>query len=220
MRKKLEKFRVEKFLNLRFSDHRDFWDFWQILWLRDFLANSRDSEFLRDFFLNLGILIAGINAIDREFLSLGFGIFCRKKIEEFKFFDLSEQALKNRGFNRYRRKRPKVNTSFFDLALSHTRRSDASEKRKKIACPLLNVFACVQVSSPRLYRLKEQIVRNWIFKTLKYDFIWSEFEFGSVVLVSAIFVSRSRSKQASQLTCPKENLTTLDQPWSKPKFSK
>ena len=28
-------------------------------------------------------------------------------------------------------------------------------KEKKIACPLLNVFACGQVSSPRLYRLKQ-----------------------------------------------------------------
>ena len=26
-------------------------------------------------------------------------------------------------------------------------------KKKKIACPLLEVFACGQVSSPRLYRL-------------------------------------------------------------------
>ena len=34
-------------------------------------------------------------------------------------------------FNRYRRKRPKVDGSIFDLALSHTRRSDASEKREK-----------------------------------------------------------------------------------------
>ena len=42
---------------------------------------------------------------------------------------------------------------FFDSALSHPRRSDASE-RKKIACPLLDVFACGQVSSPRLYGLK------------------------------------------------------------------
>ena len=31
--------------------------------------------------------------------------------------------------NRYRRKRPKVDASIFDSALSHTRRSDASEKR-------------------------------------------------------------------------------------------
>ena len=27
------------------------------------------------------------------------------------------------------------------------------EKKKKIACPLLDVFACGQVSSPRLYRV-------------------------------------------------------------------
>ena len=49
--------------------------------------------------------------------------------------------------NRYRRKRPKVDASIFDSALSHTRRSDASEKKKKIACPLLAEFACGQVSS-------------------------------------------------------------------------
>ena len=35
------------------------------------------------------------------------------------------------GLNRYRRKRPKVDASFFDSALSHTRRSDASEKKEK-----------------------------------------------------------------------------------------
>ena len=57
-------------------------------------------------------------------------------------------------FNRYRRKHSKGNASIFDSALSHTRRSNASEKEKKIACPLLDVFACGQVSSPRLYRLK------------------------------------------------------------------
>ena len=33
--------------------------------------------------------------------------------------------------NRYRRKRSKVNASIFDSALSHTRRSNASEKRSK-----------------------------------------------------------------------------------------
>ena len=56
-------------------------------------------------------------------------------------------------FYRYRRKRPKVDASIFDSAMSHTRRADASEKEKKIACPLLDVFACGQVSSSRLYRL-------------------------------------------------------------------
>ena len=33
--------------------------------------------------------------------------------------------------NRYRRKRPKVDASIFDSAQSHTRRSEASEKRRK-----------------------------------------------------------------------------------------
>ena len=34
-------------------------------------------------------------------------------------------------FNRHRRKRPKVDASIFDSALSHTRRADASEKREE-----------------------------------------------------------------------------------------
>ena len=34
-------------------------------------------------------------------------------------------------FNPYRRKRPKVDASIFDSALSHIRRSDASEKREE-----------------------------------------------------------------------------------------
>ena len=33
--------------------------------------------------------------------------------------------------NRYRRKRPKVDASIFDSALIHTRRSDASEKKRR-----------------------------------------------------------------------------------------
>ena len=36
------------------------------------------------------------------------------------------------------------------IIVSRTRR----KKQKKIACPLLDVFACGQVSSPRLYRLR------------------------------------------------------------------
>ena len=35
-------------------------------------------------------------------------------------------------YNRYRRKRPKVDASIFDSALSHTRSSDTSGKREKI----------------------------------------------------------------------------------------
>ena len=47
-----------------------------------------------------------------------------------------------------------MTASIFDSTLSHTRRLDASgKKEKKIARPLLEVFACGQVSSPRLYRL-------------------------------------------------------------------
>ena len=38
----------------------------------------------------------------------------------------------NLKINRYRRKRPKVNASIFDSALSHTHRSDASEKKNKV----------------------------------------------------------------------------------------
>ena len=34
-------------------------------------------------------------------------------------------------FNRYRRKRPKVDASIFDSAVSDTRRPDASEKREE-----------------------------------------------------------------------------------------
>ena len=62
--------------------------------------------------------------------------------------------VKSNILNRYMRKRSKVNASIFDSALSHIRRSNESEKKKKIACPLLDVFARGQVSSPRLYRLK------------------------------------------------------------------
>ena len=34
-------------------------------------------------------------------------------------------------FNRYRRKRPKMDARIFESALSHPRRSDASEKREE-----------------------------------------------------------------------------------------
>ena len=37
----------------------------------------------------------------------------------------------SREINRYRRKRSKVDASIFDSALSHTRRSDASEKKRE-----------------------------------------------------------------------------------------
>ena len=70
------------------------------------------------------------------------------------------------GLNRYRRKRPKVDASIFDSALTHTRRSDASKKEKNIACPLLDVFTCGKVSSPRLYRLKDSGDPEGFFRVL------------------------------------------------------
>ena len=45
-------------------------------------------------------------------------------------FDPLENSPKEE-LNRYRRKRPKVDASIFDSALSHTRRSDASEKKRR-----------------------------------------------------------------------------------------
>ena len=64
-----------------------------------------------------------------------------------------ENAKQGTILHRYRRKRPKVDASILGSALCHTRRSDASKKRRKYARPFLDVFACGQVSSPRLYRL-------------------------------------------------------------------
>ena len=49
--------------------------------------------------------------------------------------------------NRYRRKSSKVNASIFHSALERV-----GKKEKKKACPLFEVFACGQVSSPRRYR--------------------------------------------------------------------
>ena len=54
-------------------------------------------------------------------------------------------------FNRYRRKRPKVDASIFDTA--------RRKKEKKNACPLLDVFACGQVSSP--FEFSFQILNFW-----------------------------------------------------------
>ena len=56
------------------------------------------------------------------------------------------------SLNRNRRKRPKVDArSLGTESYSSLRRVE--KKENKIACPLLDVFACGQVSSPRLYRL-------------------------------------------------------------------
>ena len=72
-----------------------------------------------------------------------------------------------------------MDASIFDSALSHTRRSDASEK-KKIARPLLDVFDCGQVSSPRLYRLSYSYFNHHILKTIPWlgkKILNTDFEF-------------------------------------------
>ena len=43
----------------------------------------------------------------------------------------SEITRRKSNVNRHRRKRPKVDASIFDSALSHTRRSDVSKKREE-----------------------------------------------------------------------------------------
>ena len=52
----------------------------------------------------------------------------------------------------------KSGREYFRLdAESYSSLGRVGKKEKKIACPLLDVFACGQVSSPRLYRLITQI---------------------------------------------------------------
>ena len=46
-------------------------------------------------------------------------------------FRASIEGLVQGEVNRYRRKRPKVDASIFDSALSHIRRSDATEKKRR-----------------------------------------------------------------------------------------
>ena len=48
---------------------------------------------------------------------------------------------------------PKCAVDFRLGAESYSSLGPVGKKEKKIACPLLDVFACGQVSSPRLYRL-------------------------------------------------------------------
>ena len=45
--------------------------------------------------------------------------------------------------NRYRRRRPKVDASISDSALSHNRRSDATEKKEKKTVDKFRVLACI-----------------------------------------------------------------------------
>ena len=49
------------------------------------------------------------------------------------------------------------------ILVTRTRR----KKEKKIACPLLDVFAYGQISSPRLYRLKSKMVPKYVWAHMK-----------------------------------------------------
>ena len=65
------------------------------------------------------------------------------------------------------------------ILVARTRRK---KKEKKIACPLLDAFACEQVSSPRLYRLNSnflliwQEIRSFRKKSLSQTIFWHAFE--------------------------------------------
>ena len=91
----------------------------------------------------------------------------------------------------------------FDWALSHTRRSDAAEKKKKkIACTLWTKFACGQVSSPRLYRLKN--VEKFWKNGLKFDntkYFQSYFDKGWCILKKSQIISYQNNGY-SGLNCP------------------
>ena len=49
---------------------------------------------------------------------------------------------------------PKLYNILISYSMKFSFNRYRSKKEKKIACPLLDVFACRQVSSPRLYRLR------------------------------------------------------------------
>ena len=86
-------------------------------------------------------------------LCLPAGILAHRQIRRIRAVRVTLYA-QPRRFNRYRRICTKEDANIFDSALSHTRRSDASEKkRRKDSRRLRCKFACGQVSSPRLYRL-------------------------------------------------------------------
>ena len=69
--------------------------------------------------------------------------FLKDEIDKWMIIIIKLIINKINAFNRYRRKRPKVDTSVFDTVLSHTRRSDASEKKKKNTCVYFWTFSPV-----------------------------------------------------------------------------
>ena len=86
------------------------------------------------------------------------------------------------------------------ILVARTRR----KKREKIACPLLDVFACGQVSSPRLYRLTKDFFRNEQINFVKTD----------PFFVTYLAISRKKIKPCPETEkfCRKRNSGHLGHP--------
>ena len=65
-------------------------------------------------------------------------------------------------FNRYRRKRPKVDASIFDSALSHTRRSDASKKREENSVSTFGRFRLWTSFESSPVSVNDQVLKPWL----------------------------------------------------------
>ena len=90
--------------------------------------------------------------------------------------------------NRYRRERPKVDARIFDSALGHTRHSDAVEFRglnSVVALrSILNFFACGQVSSPRIYRLRYKLKNFYLNRASNLSISLKRHSFSSISIPS------------------------------------
>ena len=97
------------------------------------------------------------------------------------WFDNSNLFLTDTGENVQKWTRV-FSTPRWVVLVARTRR----KKKKKIACPLLDVFACGQVSSPRLYRLRIKyffgtafhLIANLSLKWLLKDFLQNIHKWG------------------------------------------
>ena len=105
-------------------------------------------------------LCSRITCICVRFLSSDFSV----KISEDE--TTKNVAIKNQtkfSINRYRRKLPKVDASIFDSALSHTRRSEALEKRgENSVSTLVQIRLWTSFESPPV-SVNKKLSRPWIF---------------------------------------------------------
>ena len=72
-------------------------------------------------------------------------------------------------FKRYRRKRPKVDASIFDSALSHTRRSDAAEKREENCVSTFGRFRLWTNFESSPVSIKKRIFLDLKFSSLNFN---------------------------------------------------